>query len=238
MRRIQRDYGNEAVAVFQGTGRAATLYAPATAYAALQTPNAGSTLAGESCYGPRCGVANFILGAGYPELDYAAFFPDRYDDPRYVVPEYIVLWGKDPLFSNPDGFFGHALIDLMKRGSKFITIDPRLTWIGARAAYHLQLRPGTDAALGLGLLNIIIQEDLYDHDFVENWCFGFDELAERAAEYPVERVSEITWIPEETILAAARTMATAKPVSFMWGLAIDACTNGVQALLDTPEVTA
>ena len=229
VRRIQKDYGNEAVAVFQGTGRAATLYAPATAYAALQTPNAGSTLAGESCYGPRCGVANFILGAGYPELDYAAFFSDRYDDPRYVVPEYIVLWGKDPLFSNPDGFFGHALIDLMKRGSKFITVDPRLTWIGARAAYHLQLRPGTDAALGLGLLNIIIQEDLYDHDFVEKWCFGFDDLAVRAAEYPVERVAEITWIPAETILAAARTIATAKPVSFMWGLAIDACTNGVQA---------
>ncbi len=229
VRRIQKDYGNEAVAVFQGTGRAATLYAPATAYAALQTPNAGSTLAGESCYGPRCGVANFILGAGYPELDYAAFFSDRYDDPRYVVPEYIVLWGKDPLFSNPDGFFGHALIDLMKRGSKFITVDPRLTWIGARAAYHLQLRPGTDAALGLGLLNIIIQEDLYDHDFVEKWCFGFDDLAARAAEYPVERVAEITWVQSEAILAAARTIATAKPVSFMWGLAIDACTNGVQA---------
>ena len=229
VRRIQKDYGNEAVAVFQGTGRAATLYAPATAYAALQTPNAGSTLAGESCYGPRCGVANFILGAGYPELDYAAFFPDRYDDSRYVVPEYIVLWGKDPLFSNPDGFFGHALIDLMKRGSKFITVDPRLTWIGARAAYHLQLRPGTDAALGLGLLNIIIQEDLYDHDFVEKWCFGFDDLAARAAEYPVERVAEITWVQSEAILAAARTIATAKPVSFMWGLAIDACTNGVQA---------
>ena len=229
VRRIQKEYGNEAVAVFQGTGRAATLYAPATAYAALQTPNAGSALSGESCYGPRCGVANFILGAGYPELDYAAFFPDRYDDPRYTVPEYIVLWGKDPLFSNPDGFFGHALIDLMKRGSKFITIDPRLTWIGARAAYHLQLRPGTDAALGLGLLNIIISEDLYDHEFVEKWCYGFDDLAERAAEFPPEKVEEITWVPKETLIAAARTMATAKPVSFMWGVAIDACTNGVQA---------
>ena len=52
VRRLPKDYGNEAVAVFQGTGRAATLYAPATAYAALQTPNAGSTLAGESCLRP------------------------------------------------------------------------------------------------------------------------------------------------------------------------------------------
>lgn len=229
VRRIREEYGYEAVSVFQGTGRAATLYAPATAYAALQTPNAGSALAGESCYGPRCGVANFILGAGYPELDYAAFFPDRYDDPRYTVPEYIVIWGKDPLYSNPDGFFGHALIDLMKRGSKFIDVDPRLTWLGARSEIHLQLRPGTDAALGLALLNVIISEDLYDHDFVENWCYGFDELAERAAEYPVDKVSEITWIPEETIVKAARTIANAKPCSFMWGVAIDENPNGVQA---------
>ena len=228
VRRIQETYGNEAIATFQGTGREATLYAPALAYAALQTPNAGSTLAGESCYGPRCGVANFILGAGYPELDYAAFFPDRYDDPRYVVPKYIVVWGKDPLFSNPDGFFGHALIDLMKRGAKFITVDPRVTWLSTKAEYHLQLRPGTDAALGLGILNVIISEDLYDHDFVEKWCFGFDALKERAAEYTPERTAEITWIPQETIVAAARAIGTSHPCSFMWGVAIDENPNGVQ----------
>lgn len=222
-------YGPESILVFKGTGREATLYAPAMAYACLGTPNCTFAMSGSACYGPRCGIADFILGAGYPELDYAAFFPDRYDDPRYEVPKYIILWGKDPLASNPDGFFGHALIDLMKRGSKFIVIDPRVTWMAVRAEYHLQLRPGTDAAIGLGLLNVVISEDLYDHEFVEKWCFGFDELAERAAQYTPEVVEAITWVPQETLIGAARTFATNSPSSIMWGLAIDTETNGVQA---------
>jgi anaerobic selenocysteine-containing dehydrogenase len=227
--RIKEAYGAEAIVAFQGTGREATLYKTPLAYAALGTPNSCFPMSGDSCYGPRCSVADFILGAGYPELDYAAFFPDRFDDPRYTPPKYIVLWGKDPLFSNPDGFFGHTLIDLMKRGSKFITIDPRLTWCGAHAEHHLQLRPGTDAAVGLGLINVVISEDLYDHDFVEKWCYGFDELKERASTYTPEYVEEISWVPAETLVAAARTMATNSPTSFMWGLAIDTNSNGVQA---------
>lgn len=227
--RIKKEYGAEAIVAFQGTGREATLYKTPLAYAALGTPNSCFPMSGDSCYGPRCSVADFLLGAGYPELDYAAFFPDRFDDPRYVVPKYIVLWGKDPLFSNPDGFFGHTIIDLMKRGSKLITVDPRLTWCGARADFHLQLRPGTDSALGLGMLNVIISGGLYDHEFVEKWCFGFDELAERAAEYPLERVEEITWVKKGDIQEAARTIATNSPTSFMWGLAIDTNSNGVQA---------
>ena len=226
---IKENWGAESIVAFQGTGREATLYKTPLAYAALGTPNSCFPMSGDSCYGPRCSVADFILGAGYPELDYAAFFPDRFDDPRYKVPKFIVLWGKDPLFSNPDGFFGHTLIDLMKLGSKYIVIDPRVTWMAAHAEFHLQLRPGTDAALGLGMINLVISEDLYDHDFVENWCYGFDELKERAAEYPLDKVEEITWVPAETIAAAARAIATNHPSSFMWGLAIDTNANGVQA---------
>ena len=226
---IKANYGAEAIVAFQGTGREATLYKTPLAYAALGTPNSCFPMSGDSCYGPRCSVADFILGAGYPELDYAAYFPDRFDDPRWECPKYIVLWGKDPLFSNPDGFFGHTIIDLMKLGSKLIVVDPRVTWCAAHAEYHLQLRPGTDAALGLGMINLIIQEDLYDHDFVENWCYGFDELKERAAQYPLDKVEEITWVPADLIAEATRALANAHPSSFMWGLAIDTNSNGVQA---------
>ena len=114
------------------------------------------TLSGGSCYGPRCTIANFQLGAGYPELDYAAYFPDRYDDPRWERPKYILVWGKNPIYSNPDGFFGHALVDLMKLGSKLIVVDPQVTWLAAHAEYHLQLRPGTDTAVAMALCNVII----------------------------------------------------------------------------------
>ena len=226
---IIEEVGPQAIFTISGTGRESTLYAPAYAPLIFGSPNQGGTLSGASCYGPRCTIADYHLGAGYPELDYAAYFPDRYDDPRYEVPKYILIWGKIPIYSNADGFFGHSVVDLMKRGSKLIVVDPRVTWLAARAAYHLQLRPGTDAALGLGLINVIIEEDLYDHDFVEKWCFGFDALAERAREYPPEKVAEITWIPEETIVAAARAFATGKPSSGLWGVAIDQSCNGIQA---------
>ena len=225
---IKEEWGAKAIVVLGGTGREATLYYPPLGYAVLQTPNVSSTLSGLSCYGPRCAVADFVLGAGYPELDYAAYFPDRYDHPGYEVPKYIMLWGKNPLMSNPDGFFGHSLIDLMKRGSKIITIDPRITWTAAHSAYHLQLRPGSDAALALGLLNVMINEDLYDHDFVDKWCFGFEDLKKRVQEYPPSEVAKLTWVPEEQIIAAARAFATSHPSSIMWGLALDEMPNGVQ----------
>ncbi len=114
------------------------------------------------------------------------FFPDRYDDPRYEVPKYIIIWGKIPIYSNSDGLFGHAVVDLMQRGSKLIVIDPRLTWLAAHAEYHLQLRPGTDTALGMGFANVIVQEDLYDHEFVDEWCYGFKEFAECVSEWTPE----------------------------------------------------
>ena len=225
---IKDNYGPEAVLTFQGTGREATLYHRPFGFAVLGTPNGCLPLSGDSCYGPRCSVADFLLGAGYPEIDYAQFLKGRYDDPQYEVPKYIILWGKDPLFSNPDGFFGHSLIDLMKRGTKFITIDPRITWIGARAEYALQLRPGTDAALGIGMLQVIMNEGLYDYEFVEKWTYGFDLLKERVNEYTLDEIEEITTVPKEDIIAVARAFATNSPSSILWGLAVDTNSNGTQ----------
>ncbi len=229
VKEIKEKWGPESIYVFQGTGRESTLYAPPMGSAVLGTPNASFMMSGYSCYGPRCAVADFLLGAGYPEMDYAAFFPDRYDDPRYEVPKYILIWGKNPIYSNPDGLFGHAVIDLMKRGSKLIIVDPRVTWLATRSEFHLQLRPGTDAAVALGMLNVIIGEDLYDHEFVEEWTYGFDELKERVKEYPPEIVEEISGVPANMIREAARAFAMNSPSSLLWGLAIDTETNGVQA---------
>ena len=229
VRKIWETYGPEAIYVSKGTGREATEYAPPMAQAVFKTPNNAFMMSGASCYGPRTVIGDFLLGAGYPELDYAAFFPDRYDDPRFVVPKYIMIWGKSPLQSNPDGFYGHSIVDLMKRGSKLICIDPRLTWLASRAEFHIQLRPGTDAAVGLAMLNVIIGEDLYNHEFCDEWVFGLDELAERVKDKTPEWAEEITWVPAETIRGAARAFATNAPSSIMWGLAIDTQQNGAQA---------
>ena len=70
-------------------------------------------------------------------------------------------------------------------------------------------------------MNVIINEDLYDHDFFERWTYGFEELRERVQEYPPSKVSEITWVPEDQIIRAARLIANSKPAAMQWGLAVD-----------------
>lgn len=82
----------------------------------------------------------------------------------------------------------------MKHGTRLITVDPHVTWLSSRADYHLQIRPGTDTALGMAMLDVVIKEDLYDHEFVEKWCFSFEQLAERVDTMPPERAAEICGI--------------------------------------------
>ncbi|MEF9877776.1 MAG: molybdopterin-dependent oxidoreductase, partial [Gordonibacter sp.] len=161
--------------------------------------------------------------------DCAQEFRDRYDNPKYHVPETMFVWGNYPLIANSDGFFGHWVIDLMKRGMNVVMIDPKVTWLSTRSTLHLRVRPGCDAALALGMLNVIINEDLYDHDFVDRWTYGFDELVERVQEYPPARVADITWIPEDKIVAAARLLAESKPATLQWGVAVDMTKEAIPA---------
>ena len=222
-------YGAESILVMGGTGREGGPMLPAYAHACLGTPNACYTQSGYSCYIPRVAGTTYVMGATYPEMDYAGGLPGRYDDPMFKLPELIVFWGKEPLPSNGDGLFGHAAIDMMRRGSKLMSVDPRVNWVSTRADWHLRLRPGTDAALGMAMLNVIIEEDLYDHDFVEKWCYGFEQLAERVKEMPAEKAAEICGLDANQIREAARVYAAAKPAQIAWGLAIDQKSNGVQA---------
>ncbi|MEM2901590.1 MAG: molybdopterin-dependent oxidoreductase [Candidatus Bathyarchaeia archaeon] len=131
--------------------------------------------------------------------------------PDYRNSKCIMLWGGNPVASHPT-----RARDIMigkKRGAKLIVIDPRFTEIASKADLYIQLRPATDGALALGIINIIIEEGLYDKEFVRKWCIGFDELRERARQYPVEKVSEITWVPEDQILEAAYMYALNRPAT-------------------------
>ena len=87
-------------------------------------------------------------------------------------------------------------------------VDPRETPLARQADLHLQLRPGTDGALALGLLHVVIKEGLYDKEFVRRWVIGFDKLAEHVAAYSPQKVEEITWIPAAKIRLAARLYAS------------------------------
>lgn len=218
--RIKEDHGPEAVLFCQGTGRDIGGPISFLAYS-FGSPNwIQLGLAGHSCYTPRLGAMMATFG-DYAVLDAAQFSEQRYDDPEYRVPEVIVIWGQNPAPGCPDGFFGHWIVDCMKRGSRLVVIDPRWTWFSSRAEKFLQIRPGTDGALAMAMINVIIAEGLYDREFVAEWTVGFEELRRRAAEYTPERVAAITWIPAEDIIAAARLYATAKPAAIHWGVPID-----------------
>ena len=140
-----------------------------------------------------------------------------------------VVWGNNPVESmvppHPDSIY-----EVVKNGAKLIVIDPISIQLAKRADVHAQLRPGTDCALALGMLNVIISEGLYDRDFVRDWTVGFDELSRYVKEFTPERVEEITWVPAETMRNMARTYASSKPASISIYVAMDHSTNGIQAI--------
>ena len=218
---FRRQYGAESVIFCQGTGRDITPYISRLAYT-FGSPNrvCFGPLHGQACFLPKVATTSTTIGQ-MVVADCAQFFADRYENPAWNAPECIIIWGHEPTASSPDGFMGTWIIDCMKRGSKLIVIDPRRTWLATRAKVWLQIRPGTDAALALGMLNVIINEELYDQQFVEEWTHGFDELKKRVQEYPPDKVAEITWIPREKIIEAARMYATSKPSAIQWGVAIE-----------------
>lgn len=234
----KENFGAESVSFWKGTGRDIAPWISHLAWA-FGSPNVVFGLSGCACFVPRIAASTCTSGSFWVG-DYSQQFRDRYDDPRWKCPELIVLWGNNPVVSNSDGLYGHWVTDCMKRGSKIVSIDPKMTWLGAKAEVFLPIRPGTDAALAMGMLRVMIEEDIYDHDFVEKWCYGFEQLAEAVAPYTLERTEEITWVPKDRIAKVARMMAEADGWIMQWGVATDMCKEAIpscQALSALFQIT-
>ncbi|MBW2039443.1 MAG: molybdopterin-dependent oxidoreductase [Deltaproteobacteria bacterium] len=163
----------------------------------------------------RCRIIGYILTLGkFPvaDVDHA---------------KCIVVWGNNPHCSNPP--LAKRIVKAGKKGARLICIDPRRTEMAKQADLFLQVRPGSDCALALGMMNVIIKEDIYDQEFVKEWTVGLDELQKRVADYPPERVEEITWVPAEKIREAARLFATTRPACIVQGTnALDQHAVGIQ----------
>ncbi|MDO5043806.1 MAG: molybdopterin-dependent oxidoreductase, partial [Coriobacteriia bacterium] len=127
----------------------------------------------------------------------------------------VILWGYNPGASGLPGMHGYT--DLQKNGLKLIVVDPRFSETASKADLWLPLKPGSDTALALAMLHVIIFEGLYDRAFVENWCIGFPELYEHMKQYTPEWASEITWLEPQKIREAARLYATNTPGNIQWG---------------------
>lgn len=118
-----------------------------------------------------------------------------------------------------------------ERGAQLVVADPRRIPITQCATLHLQHRPGTDIALLNGLVHVLIEESLYDSEYVAERTEGFDELAECVARYTPERAAEITGVPADDIRRAARIMAVNRPGALLYAMGITQHITGHQNVL-------
>lgn len=160
-------------------------------------------------------------------------------DPEDMVhSRLIIIWGLNPMTSNVHQV--PILEEARKRGAKLIVIDPYKHETARRADLHLQIRPGTDSALALGMMNILINENRIDRDYIRQYVHGYEELAERARDYPVEKVAAITGIQQEQIVELARTYGESRPALIRVGYGIQRHTNGgemVRSIALLPALT-
>ncbi len=138
-----------------------------------------------------------------------------------------ILWGHNPDAS--DFPLRIALNESLKKGARLVVIDPKRIALADRADMYLQIRPGTDGALALALIQVIIEENLYDRDCVERYTSGFDRLVTHIQPYNPEWAEEITWVPAEAIRKLARLFATTPGASIYQGTCTqDQTANGTQ----------
>jgi anaerobic selenocysteine-containing dehydrogenase len=170
------------------------------------------------CFAPRA-IAHAATFGGFPE-------------PDYERTNCIVLFGYNPVYTSPVNYAAR-IVWAKERGAKLIVVDPRFTNTASKADLFLQPRPGTTGALVLAMVQVIIEEGLYDTGFVQEWTVGFEQLVEFVQDYVPEKVEAIAWVPAEKIRQAARMMATTKPAVVVDGNGLDQHTNTVQTVRTT-----
>src|SRR6266850_2144187 len=130
--------------------------------------------------------------------------PETVDRARYVL-----IWGSNIITSNIH--LWRYILKARSHGARIVTIDPLRTRTGDQSDEHIPIMPGTDGALALAMMHIIIRDHLQDQDYIDRYTLGFDELKNRVQEYPPSRVSTITGIPGETIERLTHEYATQSP---------------------------
>ncbi|MHC4260289.1 MAG: molybdopterin-containing oxidoreductase family protein, partial [Planctomycetota bacterium] len=171
------------------------------------------------CFLPRITVNN---------LTYGGFVtPDYYGD---VSPKCILFWGHNPLVSGPDGELAIRVKRALEKGALGIAVDPRRSETAKMCSQWLPIRPGTDAALALAMIHVIINDNIYDQEFVEKWTVGFEQLRAHVADYTPQWAEQITGLRSSDIIGVARTYAQNKPAVLEWGVSIEQSTNSLQTV--------
>jgi anaerobic selenocysteine-containing dehydrogenase len=132
--------------------------------------------------------------------------PERFDEAKLIL-----IWGSNPIVSNLH--LWSRCQEAKRRGAKLVAIDPWRSQTAEKCHQHIRVLPGTDGALALGMMHVIIGEGRMDRDYVERHTLGFDALAERVKEYPPEKVARLCGITVEEVVNLAREYAAVKPAA-------------------------
>ena len=150
------------------------------------------------------------------------------DPESFVHSKYILLWACNTLGTNSHHW--PFIEQAKKAGAKLVVIDPVRTRTARLADWHIPIRPGTDAALALAMIHVIIKENLVDRDYIDKHTVGYDELAERASTYTPEFAAQETGVPVEDIVKLAREYATTPPAVVRIGVAVERHAGGGQTV--------
>ncbi|MGI6308529.1 MAG: molybdopterin-containing oxidoreductase family protein [Dethiobacteria bacterium] len=213
LQKIKSEFGARALALSVGSIGAENIEISGFAQrfrGAYGTPNFFSIEA--HCFRSRI-MARLLTFGTYPLED-----PENSDC--------IVLWGHNPDASEPP--LAAKIYKALDRGLKLIVIDPKKIPMAHKGVYA-KIRPGTDCALALGMLNVIIAENLYNKEFIKKYTLGFEQLAQHVQNYSPEKVEKITWVPADKIRKIARIYAQAGSAAIIQGInTLDQHINGLQ----------
>ena len=144
--------------------------------------------------------------------------------------ELIVVWGANPATDSPP-FSMQQIIRAQERGARTVVIDPRCSETAQlTGAEWLPIRPGTDGALALAMINVLVEEELFDEDFADNWTQGFPDLCLLVQHYRPEVAAHITGVPQEKIRALARDIGDARGAAPVMYTGLEYSDSGVQAI--------
>ena len=206
-------YGPQSLALLEGTRRGwSRVYSRFCNL--FGAPNHGAA-GWAQCLWPRLVDCNLTFGG--------AQYMETFDFPNTHC---ILAWGVNPPTSW--GVRAADIMDARMRGAALLVIDPQLSETAAKADLWLQPRPGTDMALALAMIQVIISENLTDVPFVREWTVGFERVAEQTRAYTPAWAEKITGVPAEKIALAARVYARAKSACLIRGLALDQMHDSVQ----------
>jgi cysteine desulfurase NifS len=207
LQRIAQESGPEAAAVYTGRGAFELSLCDMFQPKGVAVSSASSVLfpfgspntmgVGALCY------TSFAMMA--PHVTMGRMLIDMFTDIEHA--DTLLVWGTNPATDSPP-LDMHRLEAASRRGAKLYVIDPRRTETAVRTgAEWVPIRPGTDGALALGMISVLLEEELYDEEFAEHWCHGFETFRRYVQHFPPEAVERITGVPAATVRRIARTVA-------------------------------